>query len=83
MSGREGQISHRYPAASSGPRHVKPLEPNSDRLEPASPTVPAPTENDHQDDENDQKRRVVHLCLPVAKPRPARAVSHARFLLSC
>jgi hypothetical protein len=37
-------------------------------LEPASPTVPAATEKDHQDDEDDQKRSVVHLCLLVANP---------------
>ena len=29
-------------------------------LEPASPAVPAATEKDHHEDDNDQKRRVVH-----------------------
>jgi hypothetical protein len=66
------------------PPLFKPLEPNSDRLEPASPTVPAPTENDHEDDENDQKHRGVHLCLlllmaPIYElSAPTRAIQRRR-----
>ena len=33
-------------------------------LVPASPAVPAATENNNHDDQNDEKRGVVHLVLP-------------------
>ena len=41
-------------------------------LVPASSTVPAATENEHQNDQDDEERRVVHHCLPSSPTLAAR-----------
>jgi hypothetical protein len=44
-------------------------------LEPAAPAVPSPTENEQHDDDNDEKRRGVHVTLLWSK---SLCLEHAR-----